>query len=615
MLLNINLGYGSHGKQEPSPLASLACKIRMESDSKMNLLDFENHINETILARGWDYYRDDCIKSVKKKDKNYYTAVVAGTYNYNVTIGLGDEGDVLRLDCDCPYDLGPHCKHEVAVLYALREMLKDENDSLIVDLEGGLTSSAGKTKKQSPPAKESPGDRLTRILSAQPGDKLVAFLASLALEYDEIGRRMELEFGAVDLEQERRQCTGLIRSYIRQHSDRHGFVAYSQVSGAAKGAGMVLERAEQAAADGDFERALEIYLCVLHEMVPLLNSADDSGGHIGDVIDESLTALAEIAGHGFPAEASEYYFHKLLNEAANEIYNGWSDWQLSLLETCAALVVDGRQRETFEKQLNSTIKELDGSWSSRYLAERIAKIRHRLIIKFEGEAHAADFLEHNINYPLFREKAIEDALANKDYDRVERLALEGEQSDRGMHGLINRWKEARYKAYKLSGQQEKQRNLAVEFILDGSFDYYQELKATYPDNEWASVYPGITKALEERNSYRDNYPSILIEEGEKKKLLEYVKARPAYITRYHRHLLPAFRDDVDHLFMQHILGEAKRAGNRNAYREICSLIRQFANTGATEQARQVVSQLLAIYPRKPAFKEELLMIKEIAPGT
>jgi len=74
----------------------------MESDAKMNLLDFENHINDTILARGWEYYRGDCIKSIKKKDKNYYTAIVAGTYDYNVIIGLGDEGVILSSDCDCP---------------------------------------------------------------------------------------------------------------------------------------------------------------------------------------------------------------------------------------------------------------------------------------------------------------------------------------------------------------------------------------------------------------------------------------------------------------------------------------------------------------------------------
>jgi hypothetical protein len=575
----------------------------------MNLLDFEKDIDDVILARGWEYYRGECVKSIKKKDKNYYTAIVAGTYDYNVTIGLGEDGDILSSDCDCPYDMGHYCKHEVAVLYALREMLKDGPAGLTVDSPGELTASAGEIMEQSPPAKEPPAERFAKILSTQPGDRLVKFLVSLALEYDEIGRRVELEFGAGDLKQELRHCTGLIRSYIKQHSDRHGFVAYSEAHDAAGGVWMVLERAEQAAAEGDYEKVLELYLCVLHEMIPLLESADDSGGHIGGVIDHSLTALAELAVSGLPVEASEAYFQRILNEAANEIYDGWPDWLLSLLETCAALIVNEGQRGAFERQLNLTTEELDGSWGSRYLAERIAAIRHRLILRFEGEDRAADFLEQNINLPLFRKTAIEDALTNKEYDRVESLALEGEQHDRGMYGLINQWQEARYEAYGLSGQLDKQRNLAMEFILGGSFDYYKKLKATYPDKDWDSVYPGIIKALEEQKGYRDNYPAILIEEGEMKKLLDYVKARPAYITKYHRHLLPAFRGEVDHLFTQHILGEAQRAGNRGSYREVCSLVRQLANTGGTEQARQVISNLLTTYPRKPAFREELLKVK------
>jgi len=80
----------------------------MESDAKMNLLDFEDHINDTILARGWEYYRDGCIKSVEKKDKNYYTAVVAGIYDYNITIGLGNEGRPKNLPPTGSQESSPH---------------------------------------------------------------------------------------------------------------------------------------------------------------------------------------------------------------------------------------------------------------------------------------------------------------------------------------------------------------------------------------------------------------------------------------------------------------------------------------------------------------------------
>jgi len=53
----------------------------------------------------------------------------------------------------------------------------------------------------------------------------------------------------------------------------------------------VLERAEQTATEGDYKRSLELYLCILHEMLALLESADDSDGDIGGVIESSSIKL------------------------------------------------------------------------------------------------------------------------------------------------------------------------------------------------------------------------------------------------------------------------------------------------------------------------------------
>lgn len=46
-----------------------------------------------------------------------------------------------------PYGMGSQCKHEAAVLYALRKVLKDGPAGLTVDSPGGLAASAGKIMK------------------------------------------------------------------------------------------------------------------------------------------------------------------------------------------------------------------------------------------------------------------------------------------------------------------------------------------------------------------------------------------------------------------------------------------------------------------------------------
>ena len=85
----------------------------------------------------------------------------------------------------------------------------------------------------------------------------------------------------------------------------------------------------------------------------------------------------------------------------------------------------------------------------------------------------------------------------------------------------------------------------MDFILDGSFEYYKELKGTYDSKEWLSVYPKIIFMLEnQKKTYNGVYTQILIEEGEKQKLFEYVKARQSSVESFYEHLIPEYREEV-----------------------------------------------------------------------
>lgn len=43
--------------------------------------------------------------------------------NYEVTVEIDDMGEIIYSECDCPYDFGPVCKHEVAVFFQLAEII------------------------------------------------------------------------------------------------------------------------------------------------------------------------------------------------------------------------------------------------------------------------------------------------------------------------------------------------------------------------------------------------------------------------------------------------------------------------------------------------------------
>ncbi len=89
--------------------------------SRMNLKNFEQHIERKIIDRGFDYYENDSIEQVDQVGELEFSANVWGTDEYSVFIKLNRDLEVVEHDCDCPYDWGVYCKHEVALLYYIRD--------------------------------------------------------------------------------------------------------------------------------------------------------------------------------------------------------------------------------------------------------------------------------------------------------------------------------------------------------------------------------------------------------------------------------------------------------------------------------------------------------------
>lgn len=92
----------------------------------MNLQNFEQFVEDKIVSRGLDYFKNSDVRKVEKVSENEFSAVVTGSDIYTVYVKL-DGNDILEYECDCPYDWGDTCKHAVAVFYKLRT--KDFTDS------------------------------------------------------------------------------------------------------------------------------------------------------------------------------------------------------------------------------------------------------------------------------------------------------------------------------------------------------------------------------------------------------------------------------------------------------------------------------------------------------
>lgn len=87
-------------------------------DNKLTLRNFERHVSNTILQRGFDYYDEGAIVDIRE-NKGHWTAEVEGSDRYDVSLTIKNKDEIVDYFCDCPYD-GEICKHLVAVFFEVR---------------------------------------------------------------------------------------------------------------------------------------------------------------------------------------------------------------------------------------------------------------------------------------------------------------------------------------------------------------------------------------------------------------------------------------------------------------------------------------------------------------
>ncbi|MFD1647996.1 SWIM zinc finger family protein [Haloarchaeobius litoreus] len=89
---------------------------------------------DAVFERGERYLADGRIHEINRVDSTV-TAVVSGSRQYDVRVGLATDG--FAPWCDCPYDGSGACKHVVAVLLrCVDDPLPDEGDQLDAALDG-----------------------------------------------------------------------------------------------------------------------------------------------------------------------------------------------------------------------------------------------------------------------------------------------------------------------------------------------------------------------------------------------------------------------------------------------------------------------------------------------
>ena len=108
---------------------------------------FERYVNSTIIKRATSYYENGNVIDVAETRPGEFEATVEGSEDYTVQLKLED-GKITEYDCDCPYDMGPVCKHIVAVIMHLQENGFDADTDIDNDGVLELLVARGESKEQ-----------------------------------------------------------------------------------------------------------------------------------------------------------------------------------------------------------------------------------------------------------------------------------------------------------------------------------------------------------------------------------------------------------------------------------------------------------------------------------
>jgi len=514
----------------------------------MNLYHFEEVVNSTIVDRGTEYYDAGFVAKLVRLGDGRYSALVEGADMYEVTVQLDDEGNILSSYCDCPYDLGPVCKHEVAVYYELIDRLKDNNFS--------ETTVAGQLD-------------LKTVLESLSKVELINILIELADNDPVLYNELLFTYATVDEQQEIARSKRMIHSIIEKYIGKEGFITYKYVSDFTNELSVVLTKAETVK---NPLIAMEVAGLLLIEGIKSFQYADDSSGDIGYLIDQTIKTMHTIANSPLGATEQSEMLDILIHLSKSDVFEGWNDYRIDVLSIGMHFAESHQLRMTLMDELEGMIIVSSANDYGRYENERIFNLMYDIIEGNGTTEEARQFLQENINYPSFRKRLMQYEMKEGNYENVLTLAFEGERMDKGYQGLVTRWKKWRFRAYKQLGAHEEQMKIGRELIMGGEFDFYWELKELATD-DWLAFYSELKRDLAEKNGRV--YLQLIEAENDVEAILEYVRKHPSSVERYLKYLIESHKDDAIRLFEYHVRATAENAFNRKQYKEVCRALNRF----------------------------------------
>jgi len=571
---------------------------------KIPLTEFELHIDETILNRGLQYYKKGLVHEPEEVAPGEYEAIVEGTEPYTVQLTIKNEV-ITEHVCSCPYDMGPVCKHVVAVVF---HFLQNELDLKVKSKkktgEGKKDGTEKKTQK-----KKTTTEQVDEMLEKVSHSDLKIYVKDQCAKDRSFRQLFFANFAYLVIPDSKELYAKQIQAVLKAAAGRHGYIEYSE-SGAVSGpVYAMVERAEQFVESANYQTAMYIACAAIEEMSQALEYADDSNGDFSGCADSAVEVLNSIAENSLPEDIRNELLNYCLKSFKSGIFKNY-DWHFSMLSICTLLVKTPEEIKLLH-ELIDRVNPAGKDWNWDY--DRARKTKLELIRNTEDEDKVNTYLKQNIDNGDFRKELIEDAIANKDYQKAISIAEEGiVHDDKNKPGLADDWRNYLLKVYLIINDSANIIKLARHQFIHSrreSGNLFAILKKHVTKDEWPDYLSQLVQSITNRDR-RVDYSSIAqiyIWEESWDRLFEVVKKNVSlpWLDTYSQYLSNDYANEISDMYQNALLDYMAKNMGRDHYQTVCRYLRKMIKIGARDKANNVIQQLKTLYPKRKALMEEL----------
>ncbi len=553
------------------------------------LSEFEHIIDETILKRGLSYFKNGYVTGFSEITNGKYEANVSGTEEYTVNLEVKNN-IIVEHNCDCPYDMGPICKHIVASIFYLKQ------DELNLNQQNVSLAKKKKSKTVSQQLKE--------VLDKVSHQDLKEFIQEQS-KMDKQFRNLFLSsFAHLNESQSKEFYQKQIKSVVNSATDRHGFIGWHEMKYLEQGIDPIITIADKQLESKNYINAIYICTALMEEMTEAIQFSDDSNGSIGGMIDSSYEMLYDIATKDISVDIKTELFNYCITAFEKQLFDGW-DWHTGILNIAYELTDN-------ENKADIIIKCLD-TVNGEYEKERAQSFKLKIISEYKNKKEVQKYIDKHITNSSIRNSEIEKAVKNKDFEKATKLCKDGiEYDEKDKPGLVKNW----YNWLLKIAQTQNNTSKIIEysrFLFIDNFhpeqDYYQLLKQEVEQNKWNDFLEEIIREITPKAGWKYNelIRKIFINEKWWDRLLLMLKENVSLqnIENNEKYLSKDYAQELTQFYSERLVKYVDRNMGRNHYQTACRYLRRMKKLGGNEKVNELIEYFRKTYPKRKALLDEL----------